>query len=121
MMQIEGLKYILEHSGSSRLRNLTKRVLSEEYYDVNKIQNKFISQAEEENINQREVRNRNNSRRYTNNNKPIQEDSEENKNNINSSNDRDKLNRTQESINSIVNTPITNKKKASILKDDQNI
>jgi len=94
MMQIEGLKYILEHSGSSRLKNLTKRILNEEYYDINKIQNKFITQDEDKIVNRdKQNRNRNNSRRFTNN---IKEENDENRNKLENFNKN--YNRTEESI-----------------------
>ncbi len=48
MMQIDNLKFVLEHSGSSRLKNLTKRILSNDLYDINKIEYKFVKPSESE-------------------------------------------------------------------------
>ena len=48
MMQIDNLKFVLEHSGSSRLKNLTKRILSNDLYDINKIEYKFVKPSENE-------------------------------------------------------------------------
>lgn len=48
VMQVQCLKYVLEHSGSSRLRNLAKRVLHENYYDINNLRYKFVNPTSEE-------------------------------------------------------------------------
>ncbi len=48
IMQVECLKYILQHSGSSRLKNLSKRVLTENYYDVNNLMYKYVKPTNEE-------------------------------------------------------------------------
>lgn len=40
-MQLESIKYVLENSGSSRVKNLSQRVLSEEYFDIEKMKNKY--------------------------------------------------------------------------------
>jgi hypothetical protein len=48
LMQVQCMKYILQHSGSSRLKNLSKRVLTENYYDVNNLSYKFVNPTSEE-------------------------------------------------------------------------
>lgn len=65
-LQVEAIKHIFNQSGSRRLKDLSKRILGDDVYDIGKMEYKFVRPSEEElDKATREVSRKNTERRKT--------------------------------------------------------